>query len=430
MEGGTGEDRLTAARGGRPLAGALGHPVPLERARAFWVARQGLASPQEGSLHDVVARTGWLRTLGGADVYLALRARVPGVSRAAVDAESAALRLRVVPAARGCIYLVPEAHVPLALRVAEASWRPRTEREVGKAGASWKEVEACAAAIVSALDAPATTDALRRALPAGALRSLGEAGKKVGISSLLPIALRLLELEGKVERTLEGGRLDSERYLWRRAKKNVLASAKVPSSPSARNAELLRLFLSWSGPATPKELAAWSGLSLAEVRAAAALLDPVTVDVEGHAGDALLLPGDEEALLGVREPATVRLLSFEDNLLAAHGGPGVLVAPEDRDRSVESWGSSRPSTLGSAAHLARRTVLAGRTLAGFWELDADGGRVVTSLFRRLSRKEADALERLSGETARFLLDEVGHGRSFSLDTDENVRERARALTPS
>lgn len=429
MEGGPREDRLTAtAAGGAPARGPRG-PVPLGRARAFWVARQGLASPQEGSLHDIVARTGWLRTLGGADVYLALRARVPGVSRAAVDAESAALRLRVVPAVRSCIYLVPEAQAPLALRVAEASWRPRTEREVGKAGASWSEVEACAAAILAALDAPATTDALRRALPGGALRSLGEAGRKAGISSLLPIALRLLELEGEVERTLEEGRLDSERYVWRRARGDVPGSATLPPSPAARNAELVRLFLSWSGPATPRELASWSGLSLAEVRVAAALLGPATVDVEGHAEGALLLRGDEDALREAPEPATVRLLSFEDNLLVAHGGPGAHVAPSDRDRTVESWGSSRPSTLGSAGHIACRTVLAGGTLAGFWELDADGGRVVTSLFRRLSRKEADALERLSGETARFLLDEVGHGRSFSLDTDELVRARARSLAP-
>jgi len=47
------------------------------------------------------------------------------------------------------------------------------------------------------------------------VRSLGEKGKKLGLSSTLPPALRTLEFEGRIERTLEGGRLDSERYLWR-----------------------------------------------------------------------------------------------------------------------------------------------------------------------------------------------------------------------
>ena len=249
----------------------------------------------------------------------------------------------------------------------------------------------------------------------------------MGLSSLLPVALRHLEQEGTVERTLEGGRLDSERYLWRRARTNVLAGTKVPAAPEARNAELLRLFLSWAGPSTPKEIAAWSGLSLREVRAASALLDVVAVDVEGHADGALLLATDRDALLAAPEPASVRLLSFEDSLLTAHGGPAPHVAPGDRGREVESWGSSRPSTLGSAAHLARRTILAGGTLAGFWELDADAGAVVRAPFRRLAPAEAGTLEDLAVRTARFLLDELGHARSFSLDTDENVRRRAQAL---
>jgi hypothetical protein len=49
--------------------------VDLSRARAFWHRRQGLAEPVGGTLEEVVTSTGWPRTLGGVDVYLAVRAR-------------------------------------------------------------------------------------------------------------------------------------------------------------------------------------------------------------------------------------------------------------------------------------------------------------------------------------------------------------------
>lgn len=49
-----------------------------------------------------------------------------------------------------------------------------------------------------------TTDALRR---------FDEQGKKVGLSSSLLLALRVLAFRGESERKDKGGRLDSERYL-------------------------------------------------------------------------------------------------------------------------------------------------------------------------------------------------------------------------
>jgi hypothetical protein len=44
--------------------------------------------------------------------------------------------------------------------------------------------------------------------------------------------LRLLELAGKIERMLDGGRLDTERYLWRRT------AGKLPAPARDREARL------------------------------------------------------------------------------------------------------------------------------------------------------------------------------------------------
>src|SRR5262245_23148738 len=104
--------------------------ITLDRARAHWHARQGLATPVKGKVEEVGAATGWPRTLGGSDVYLAVRARVPGLKRRVLDDAVQASRLQVIPAVRGCIYLVPRAEVPLLLRVAEEQYRPRSEREL------------------------------------------------------------------------------------------------------------------------------------------------------------------------------------------------------------------------------------------------------------------------------------------------------------
>src|SRR5687768_1606803 len=111
--------------------------ISLAQARAFWWRRQGLATPVGGPIDAVVAATGWLRTLGGVDVYLAARARSPGLHRAELDAAVADGRLVVSMAVRGCIYLVPAAEVPMLLAEAEPAWRGGVERDLAKVGSSW-----------------------------------------------------------------------------------------------------------------------------------------------------------------------------------------------------------------------------------------------------------------------------------------------------
>src|SRR5256885_7675998 len=81
--------------------------LSLAQARAGWWSKQSLGDGARGSVTQVITDSGWLRTLGGADVYLAARARRPGMKRADLDAAVARGELRVAPAARGCIYLVP-----------------------------------------------------------------------------------------------------------------------------------------------------------------------------------------------------------------------------------------------------------------------------------------------------------------------------------
>ncbi len=400
--------------------------ITLDRARAHWLRAQGLAEPLKGSLEEVVAATGWVRTLGGADVYLAVRARVPGMRREHLDAAVEANSLQVIPAVRGCIYMVPRADAPLVLRVAEEAYRKRAEREHEKAGLTQKELaDVAEAALATLRKGPLTTDALRKAMPAGVVRSLGEAGKKVGIASPLPPALRHLEFEGKVERRMEGGRLDTERYLWRVTARNPFTGAKVPAATEERNARLAAIFFRQFGPATVEDFAAWAAFSQRDAKAAVARAGLVPVAVEDCAEPSYV---PEDVLPPLREkvpPATsVSLLPAHDLYVSSHGGPARLTDPEHHGIQVPSWGASKGGPLGDAAHMFVRPVLDGEKVVGLWEFDPKADDVVFRTFAPLAPRRRKAVQALAEDTAAFLREDIGHARSFSLDNVDSVQRRA------
>jgi hypothetical protein len=412
--------------------------LSLPAARACWARRQGLGttplSPQQllspSDLAGVVASTGWLRTLGGVDVYLALRARVPGLRASDLDAAVTASELCVTPAVRGCIYLVPRQHLPLCLRLAETEWRRGADRDLQKTGVSWREVEDLAEAVYGALAAaPLSPEGLRKSLPKEAVRSLGEVGKKVGLSSPLPVALRWLEFAGRIERSLPGGRLDSERYLWRRPTRSPFAGADLPPDDAGRHAALARIFFAHHAPASDREFAEWSGLTLGQVRAAiAALPELVPVTIPGHAEQAYAHAEDLRPAAPVGQDGAPHFLPFADNLLLIHGGLGALCDPAEHERKVPLWGGRGSSErIGDARHASLRAIVYGGQLVGFWELSPKSGRIAYFTFdsaRGAGGPAADGLQRAALQTQRFLLDELGHGRSFSLDTDGALDSRA------
>ena len=272
---------------------------------------------------------------------------------------------------------------------------------------------------------PKTTPAIRKALPDGAIRNLGEKGKKAGVSSPLPVALRELEFAGRIERIPVGARLDTEKYEWRRAKPAKRASA---GRDFAERVQLVaRRFFEWFGPATLKELTAWSGLTARDAKAAVAALPLVPVAIEGHADDAWALEADRDALVDASPTASFDFLAFEDNLLIIHGGPGAHADAAYHDRPLASWGMQKPTTLGAAKHIAWRTILFKGEIIGYWEYDLDKGELVHALFDGPPKGQKRALAQRSEELAAFLRDDLGHARSFSLDTDEAIRARVAGL---
>jgi hypothetical protein len=117
----------------------------------------------------------------------------------------------------------------------------------------------------------------------------------------------------------------------------------------------------------------------------------------------------------------VALLPFEDNLIALQGGPAALVDARHHALEVPSWGSQGTGPLADAAHLSLRPVVADGRIAGFWEYDPDAQEVVLG---GLDGPLPAAAHERARDVSAFLAKDVGHGRSFSLDTDDALRERA------
>jgi hypothetical protein len=397
--------------------------VKLEAARRIWVARQGLgAPPAETDPASVVERTGLVRTLGGTDVYFAVLARTASLRPATLESAVAKGKLQVLPAVRGCIYLVPSTKAPLLIQFAADRALPRLEKEIAKAGSSVAELEELGSEIRKALrKAPLGTNDIKKALPAGSVRSLGDAGKKIGLSSPLPAALRVLEFQGWIRRTLDGGRLDREQYLWEGLDRSLFAKAKVPKDSAGRLVEVARVFFDTASPARVDDFATWAGVGKREAQAAVDALGLVPVEID-DLGKAFAYDEDEDPGKG----SGVAFLPFEDNALVLHGDTIAPMIASDRGRSLEVrlWGMSGTAPLGEARHVQARTILLGDAIVGLWDFDPDAGEVVWGTFEKPS---AAIRKRLDAEAARvtsFVADGLGHGRAYTLDTDELVRMRA------
>lgn len=397
--------------------------VDLARARAHWFTTQGLDRPADLDPAAAIARSGWLRTIGGVDVYLALRSRIAGLKRVDIDAAVGRGAVRVGPAVRGCIYLVPEADLPLALRTADLLSRRRNARDLEKVGVEAAEIDTVGEAVLEALEqGPLTTSQIKSAVPDGTVRRLGEIGKKVGISSTLPPTLRTLEFAGRVERLPVDDRLDHEKYVWRRPPIAPDLDGQ-PDDPKAIARPLAERFFRWAGPATLDEFAKWSGLNKGQCKAGIAAAELVAVRIEGYADEAWIHAEAADTLAEATPFGHgVSLLNFADNYLSLHQSPRIFCDAAHTGRTANSWGRG-VKPIAEAEYLHTRAVLHGDRLAGSWEWDPDAGAVVAVPFAPLPKAESEALAAQAEDLTGFITEQIGHAKSTSIDSDKNLRKR-------
>ena len=388
------------------------------RLRAWWAHRQGLDGSLRGAdAATVFTRSGWCRSVGGVSPYLACFARAR-LDRATVDAAVAALAIHELPAVRGCTYVLPAADYALGLSLGDA-FGDGDMASARKLGVTDTEVDTLCTAVLEALGKKTLApDALRDATGT-AWRSLGEAGKKKGVTTTLPLALGRLQASGEIRRVPLNGRLDTQRYAYARWSPNPRRTYTLDTD--AQRAALASSYFRWIGPATMKEFAWFSGFGVGgSTKAVAALgLTPI------EKGSDLLLPAtDMDAWAAFKTPKSPHyaLVGTLDTIVAARRNITGLLDDADLTRSVVADKTGRE--LGMLADLPSHAVLDRGQVIGLWEYDPDAGEIVCALF---GRKRDKALQAEIDATEAFIASDLGDARAFSLDSPASRTPRVARL---
>lgn len=385
--------------------------------RAWRFERQFPQPKKKLSPAQWLERTGWVRSVGGVSPYLALFAR-GRIARAAVDKAIADLALHELPAVRGCTYVVPAADFALALRAGQGFSSAAQIASAKKyLAVTDAEIARLCMRVVDALaKAPLDPADLKNAL-GDAVRHLGDAGKKRGLTTTLPLALLHLQSTGDIRRVPTNGRLDQQRYLYARWPVNPLAARAWRDDELG--VELARKFFDWTGPAPIDDFVTWSGLG---VRAARAAVD--ALGLEPLSGTDSLCTREVRDELAAFEPArAVRCVAVGslDNIL--HLRRSIPELLDARDRTLKIHGEKAMTAIGGLGDLPHHAILANGRLIGLWDYDLDRGSIAYALFPGV---KVDVSETMA-EAERFVRDELGDARTFSLDSPESRAPRVTSL---
>ena len=388
-----------------------------EKLRAWWSYRQGLDGGLLGANAATVLReSGWARSVGGVGPYLTLFSRA-GIRRAEADRAVVNLAIHELPSARGCTYVLPAEDFALGL-AAGASFREADMRVCQKLGVTEAEIEALGEAVVAALDKGIlSTDEIREAV-GDACRSLGEEGKKKGMTTTLPTSLGKLQAVGRIRRVPFDGRLDQQRYKYTLWNPNPLTHFNL--TPDEIHVELARRYFHWIGPATLAEFQWFSALGVGAAKRAMSQLPLKPIE---PGSERLILSDmrDEfEAFTAPKEPY-YRLISSLDGISLLRRDVRSMIADEDLDTQV--FRERDFAKLEGLADLPNHAIVDRGRLVGLWEFDTFTNSIV---WRSFIPKNAD-LEKSVKDMETFIQEDLGDARSFSLDSPKSRIPTIEAL---
>lgn len=388
--------------------------------QSWWAHKQGLdGSLESASPAEVLERTGWARSVGGANPYLTLFARA-GISREDADSAAAHLEIHELPAARGCTYVVPASDFALAMNAGQGFGdEAAISTAVKFLGVTEKEIDQLCQKVLQVLkNGPKDPRELKEPLGA-ALRNLGEAGKKKGITTALPLALGRLQSQGQIRRIPTNGRLDQQRYAYAAWSPSPLQKSKLTKDDA--HSEMARHYFRWIGPASVAEFQWFSGLG---VKAAKSAVEGLGLSPIEPGSDLLILQEDADALRKFKRPTKPQysLVSCIDGILLLRRKIASLIDPKDLKRNATlDDGQKKP--LGGLADLPSNAILDRGRVVGLWEYDPATESIAYSPFIPADKEMKAAVAKMEA----FIRDQLGDARSFSLDSPESRAPRIAAL---
>lgn len=384
--------------------------------RAFRMKKQGLGPSWSGLNPSKVLNTaGWARTVGSANTYLSLFARA-GTHREAAEAAVKSLDIHELPSARGCTYQLPNEHFDLGLRMASIQSEDLELKQAIKyLGATAEEFEVLEEAVLRALEQGVMDPKALKGVLGDKVRNFGPEGKKRGLTTSLPIAVKRLQMRGMIRRVPVDGRLDHERYAYTIWKDS-------PARPEMPFEELLerigRAYFSWAGPAT---LAEFSGFTLWSQTKCRPIIDLLgLVDL----GDGRLLHReDRDELESFSRPNDPQyaLVHSMDSIMQLRRNIGSMI--DEKYRDFPAIGSEKAVNTGGLSDLVCNAILDRGTIIGYWEFDPELKEIVAWSWEGITSDLRQEVQR----TESFIRDELGDSRAHSLDSPASRRPRIEAL---
>jgi hypothetical protein len=231
------------------------------------------------------------------------------------------------------------------------------------------------------------------------------------MSSTLPLALGRLQAEGHIRRVPTNGRLDQQRYRYKVWKPNPLEKFKL--SADEAYTELANRYFTWIGPATVAEFQWFSGLG---VKAAKAAVEPLKL-VPVADGDARLMfakDRNELQLFQAPKQPQYALVGGIDALFLLRRNLKDVVMPEDHRRTGAG---------AALADLNNHAVVDRGRLVGLWEYDPAAESIAWTSFGIKDKALKAAVER----TEKYVREQLGDARSFSLDSPKSRAPKIEAL---
>lgn len=324
--------------------------LTLEQARASWWMRQWLVTPPPAKtpLADVVSAIGWIPLPSLVTAPLALFARGAITDRAALDeAVCKSHSLVITPGPKGSTWLVAAQEAPVCRAFAVADLASREARIAASVSLTAKDLDSTREALRALLREPHTAEGLKSKLPAAAMRSLGDVGKRNGVQTLAALVLKQLWATGEVWRVPPTARADDPTSRWQ-------IDPHPRSTPSAADAVgfVAARWLGAFAPATLKTFANAFGLATGRARSALESIGAYEVDVEGM-DEACWVPKDF-AVRADHLELPYRLLPVRDPLTDVHlqwmSNPAVARAITTRANGVGASAIAKGEVVGGWAY--------------------------------------------------------------------------------
>jgi hypothetical protein len=383
----------------------------MDKIRAYLAHRQGLLQFSTKTNREVLRDVGWVRSVGGHNIYIALHAR-NGCSKEKAETDTKNHEIYEFASARGCTYFLPNDDFQVGIKAGQGFNDASSIRTAKtKLGFTDEDLVNLKAGILNSLKGGALdTNGIKKEL-GDLIINFGELGKKVGQTTSLSLGLLSLQAEAQIRRVPKGWALESQSYEY----ELFLDSPNVGDSYSKDQAygDLAERYWNWIGLASLAHFQWFSGLGVGAAKKAVEGVNLVPIE-----GSDLLINADLADEFRIFEPPkspVYRLVTALDSLFLLRRDVESLFDPQDLGSEKAA---KRGGGLVSANELRNHAIVDRGRIVGLWEYEQHSDSLVYALFVPLN----DALEAEMKRTEAFIRDQLGDCRSFSLDSPKSRQE--------